>query len=57
MDTLPNSMLDLPIVSPTDDLGNANLSLFNLKSLLAKSGGYLIDPISNRCIGFVLEVC
>jgi hypothetical protein len=50
-------MLDLLIVSPTDDPGNANLSLSDLKSLLAKSGGYLINPISVRCIGFVLEVC
>ena len=31
VETVPNFMLDLPIFSPTDDLGNAHLSLFDLK--------------------------
>jgi hypothetical protein len=31
LETMPNSMLDLPIVSPTDDPSNANLSLSDLE--------------------------
>ena len=31
VEIVPNFMLDLPIFSPTDDLGNAHLSLFDLK--------------------------
>jgi hypothetical protein len=56
METSPNSMLNLPIVPPTDDPGNANLSLSDLEIFCLWVYVYLFNPISDRCISFVLEV-
>jgi hypothetical protein len=36
LETIPDFTLDLPIFSPTDDLGNANLSPFDLKIFACK---------------------
>jgi hypothetical protein len=55
VETIPKSMLDLPVASPKSELAQCNFSCYDLGILACKSCSYIINSISDQYIGFAFK--